>query len=118
MRILRFLLQIVLLVLVGFFGWHYFTREELHSCVSLPLASLSGKTEAVNLDQDKINEFMANFGSGLTTVAQRSGNLWQSLQATAAATPEEKADQNLADQLLDKGKYLYCKTIVDQVETQ
>ena len=78
MKVLQFLLQIVLLTTVIFFGWHYFTREELHSCVSLPLASLNGKTEKIDLDQAKIDAFVAKFAGHYCRYAAIRAKLNQS----------------------------------------
>jgi len=108
----RWLLQIFLLATVAFFGFHYFTRPELHSCVSIPLASLQGKT-TVNLDQQKVDIFMDRFTHEMRDVASRSGTLMEHL--SSVETPAE-AEGDLRTQLLDRGQYLYCKAVIDKVE--
>lgn len=112
MSIWRWLLQITLLVTVCFFGYHYFTRPELHSCVSIPLSTLDGKTK-VDLDQEKVDRFMDRFTRELSNVASRGGQLMDDL--SQIETPAE-ADGDVQQQLLDKGQYLYCKAVVDKVE--
>ncbi len=112
MNFWRWLLQIVLLVLVGFFGFHYFTRPELHSCVSIPLSSLQGKT-TVDLNQEKVDLFMSRFTDQMRTVASRSGSLMDDLSRLETS---EEADADLSSQLLDRGQYLYCKAVIDKVE--
>lgn len=119
-KILRWILQIILVVLVGFFGYNYLTHEELRECVTTPLASLSGKSDKIDIDEEKVALFMDNFGNALGGVVEKGENLWEKLQeassgAEASTSAEEK---KLADQLVDKGKYLYCKSVVERVEKE
>ncbi len=118
LKIFRFILQIVLLALVLFFGYHFFTKKELRSCVSLPLASLSGKSMQFNVDEQQVENFMDNFGSGLKNVTQRGENLWQNLGAVNEEASRAGENKDLAEKIVDKSKYLYCKTVVDRVESE
>lgn len=117
-KILRWILQVVLVILVGFFGYNYFTREELRECVTTPLASLNGKSDKIQINEEEMKLFMENFGTTLSGVAEKGENLWEKLQeASAGAEASTSAEEKkLADQLVDKGKYLYCKSVVDRVE--
>ena len=108
----RWLLQIVLILMVGFFGYHYFTRPELHQCVSIPLSTLDGRTQ-IELDQDKVDVFMERFTQEMRGVASQSGALLNNL--SSLETPAE-TDGNLSEQLLDRGQYLYCRAVVEKVE--
>lgn len=117
-KILRWLLQVILLVTVCFFGYHYLTREELRSCVSVPLTSLNGKSEKIKVNEEQVEVFMANFGDGLKGVVTQGENLWQNLGAANTEASQGAEKQDLADQLIDKGQYLYCKTVVDRVESE
>jgi len=114
-RFFRWVLQVILVCLVGFFGFHYFTRPELHSCVSIPVSSLSGHTEKLDLDQDKVDEFMSRLTDQVTQVASRGGQLVDNL--SSIETPAE-AQGDIRSQLLDKGQYLYCKAVVEKVEKE
>lgn len=117
-KILRWILQIVLVILVGFFGYNYFTREELRECVTTPLTSLNGKSDKIKIDEKKVALFMDNFGNVLGGVVEKGENLWEKLQeaSSGADASTSAAQKKLADQLVDKGKYLYCKSVVERVE--
>lgn len=119
-RILRWILQIVLVILVGFFGYNYFTREELRECVTTPLASLNGKSDKIKIDEKKVALFMDNFGNVLGGVVEKGESLWGKLQeaSNGAEASTSAAQKKLADQLVDKGKYLYCKSVVERVEEE
>ncbi len=108
----RWVLQVVLVVLVLFFGYHYFARPELHSCVSIPLSTLQGRTK-INLDQEKVDRFMDQVADQMKGVASNSARLLDKF-----ASGETQLDsQDLVDEdLLDAGQYLYCKAVVRKVE--
>jgi hypothetical protein len=113
MKLTRLLLQILLLALVIFFGYHYFTRPELYACLSVPLANLSRQTKDVPLEREKIENFILQFTHELSAVASRSSQFLTDLQSAPAT-----ASGQLSDQLLNKGEYLYCKSIIDKIEQQ
>ncbi len=120
MQIVRWLIQIVLLITVVFFGYHYLTKSELQQCVTVPLASLNGKTEKINVDEEKVAAFMGKFGAGLEGIMENGEGLWEKFQTmnaseSAKATDDGK-EKSLKDELIDKGKYLYCKSVVEKVE--
>lgn len=116
-KIISWLIRILLVVAVCFFGYHYLTREELHSCVTTPLMSLNGKTDKIQVDEATVEKFMANFGAGLSGVVEKGGDLWENIkEASAGAEASGSGKAKLADELIDKGKYLYCKSVVDRVE--
>ena len=119
-KILRWILQIVLVILVGFFGYNYFTREELRECVTTPLASLNGHSDKIKIDEKKVALFMDNFGNVLSGVVEKGESLWGKLQeaSSGAEASTSAAQKKLADQLVDKGKYLYCKSVVERVEKE
>lgn len=119
-KILRWIIQVVLVVLVGFFGYNYFIHEELRECVTTPLASLNGKSDKIQINEKEVALFMDNFGTALGGVVEKGENLWGKLQeASSEAEASKSAEQKkLADQLVDKGKYLYCKSVVDRVESE
>ena len=112
MSLWRWLLQIVLIVMVGFFGYHYFTRPELHQCVSIPLSSLNGRTQ-IELDQEKVDLFMERFTQQMRGVASQSGALLNNLSSLETSA---EADGDWREQLLDQGQYLYCRAVVEKVE--
>jgi hypothetical protein len=107
-KILRLLVQVLLVGAVGFFGYHYFTREELRGCISTPLASLAGKTGRVELDEQKVDQFVEKLGEGLSAVASKGAGLAEKLKAVE----QEEGSEGV----LDKGQYLYCKAVVEKVE--
>lgn len=111
MNLARWILQITLIATVGFFGYHYFAREELRSCVSVPLASLSGKTKELDFDQNKVNQFVASLNENFQQLATQGNKVLGAFQL-AEATKETE----LANQIFDKGQYLYCKSVVEKVE--
>lgn len=120
MKLIRWLLQLILIAAVIFFGYHYFTREELHGCISVPLESLSGKTTAITLSQAEINQFMTNLSQGVGQAVNKGDEIWNELGAgkilEATISSHEATASGWSQQLLDKGKYLYCKAVVSQVE--
>ena len=110
----RWVLQVVLVILVAFFGYHYFARPELHSCVSIPLATLQGRTK-IDLDQEKVDRFMDQVSHQMQGVASNGARLLDTLASGEAQTDM----QDLADSdLLDAGQYLYCKAVVRKVENE
>ena len=113
MRLFRSVLQLVLVVLVVFFGYHYFTRPELQQCVAAPLASLSGKSVTYQVDEAQVAQFLTDLSAQLGQVTQRGGDLLEAL--TAVETSGEASVQN---QLLEKGQYLYCRGVVEQFERE
>lgn len=111
MNLFRWILQIFLISVVVFFGYHYFSREELRSCVSVPMASLSGKTQELNFDQSKVNNFVAELNNSFNQLANQGHKVlgaFQTIEATNQA--------DLSNEIFDKGQYLYCKNVVDKVE--
>ena len=112
MGLCRWLLQIVLIVMVVFFGYHYFTRPELHQCVSLPLSTLNGQTQ-LDLDQKKVDLFMERFTQEMRGVASHSGALLNNLSSLETSA---EANSDWREQLLDQGQYLYCRAVVEKVE--
>lgn len=110
MKIFRLLFQLLLIILVVYFGYFYFTHDSMKACVSEPLASLIGKTSQGELDSTKVNEFLAKLGTSMSEVAQRGSSLSSNLSAV------ETDSEATTNSLLDKGQYLYCKAVVDKVE--
>ncbi len=121
-KILRWVFQVVLVILVLFFGYHYFTREELRGCVTIPVASLNGVSEQVHLDQAAVDQFVENFGDGLSLVVENGENLWHKVseswsEAGGVVGGEASDAASLAEEMVDRGHYLYCRTVVDRVES-
>jgi hypothetical protein len=111
MKIFRLFLQLFLIIAVVFFGYHYFTRPELHSCVTIPLKSALGYAGKTDLDEAKLNEFLKRLGEQASQVASQGSKLTQNLKAV-----ETSSEATMKDSLLDQGQYLYCKAVVDKVE--
>jgi hypothetical protein len=110
-KLFALLFQLLLIALVGFFGYQYFSHPELRACVTTPLTTLIGKTAHTEIDEAKVNQFLESLGANLTSVASKSARLTNSLKAVSAH------DASSQSQLLDQGQYLYCKAVVDKVET-
>ncbi len=111
MKLIRWLLQVILVVLVVFFGYHYLTKEELRSCISVPIATLDGKQAVVQVDQKKVDEFLNKLSMSVDDLSIQSEKMLENLKAV-----ETTQTGKLSDQLIDKGQYLYCKTVVTKVE--
>jgi hypothetical protein len=111
MKIFRLILQLLLIIAVIFFGYHYFTQPELRPCLTIPLKTAFGYAKKTELDENKVNEFLDRLGEQASQVASQGGKLAQNLRAVEAS-PGAKTK----DSLLDTGQYLYCKAVVEQME--
>ncbi len=107
----RWLLQLFLLALVCFFGYHYYTRPELHACLSAAIATLQGKKFTTGLDEAKVNHFLDELRGQLDGVANKGNQLWQHLSSV-----ESTASGNPRDEFIDGAQYLYCRAVIDKVE--
>ena len=112
MYLVRTLVQWFFIIAFCFFAWHFFTKPELHQCISLPVASLSGVTPKVNLDQAKVDHFLDELSQQLAQAGSKSNELLSHLSSIEATASDKPA----GDELLDRGQYLYCKAVVDKVE--
>jgi hypothetical protein len=116
-KIIRFAVQIVLVAAVVFFGYHYFTREELRNCVVQPLDDLSEWQRENNLTFSgaEVRDILEGIATNVGYVARESGQ-W-------AGTVFRRADEatgggNLSDRIIGQAQYLYCRDVVEQFGRQ
>lgn len=116
-KFLRFIFQVILVVAVVFFGYHYFTHQELRGCVSQPLEDLSKWQKKNNLTfngaevKDILSGIAVNVGKVASDSSEWAGKVLQ-------RADEASGSENLSNKIVTQAQYLYCRDVVEKYQSQ
>jgi hypothetical protein len=115
--LMRFLFQVALVGAVIFFGYHYFTKPNLRSCVEQPISDLSNwqKENGLTFNGQEVKDILLGIKANVTTVASKSGEF---LQNTGELVKKEEGSANdkVSTAIVTEAQYQYCKSVVEKYE--
>ena len=119
MQILRILLAVVVIAFVGWLGYFYYQNNRLPTLDELT-ASAQGIpalfSEKVPLDTASLPQLPAENQQALTAAIEQGKERVDMVLGDAIEVASE-SDKPAAQKALDYGRYLYCKQVVEEYDS-
>lgn len=111
-KLIHLCVHLILIAMVAYFGYYYFTHQTAGVCVVAPMADLIGKAKKNQPDKQQVDNFLTTMGDQANEAAKRGMALSDYLSSTSSA----ETINNSGD-LFDIGQYYYCKMVVTKAES-